>query len=183
MLGYYLSALHALGAELSISTAHADVDAAVEALAAASGDTAESRQDEPYRRALSGIYARLAATHIALTGKPAPRPSPLPSERYPDPQAFRADLVALAHALSAQTPLRSGGALGRLIRAVDTFGFHLATLDMRQNSAVHERVVADLLKVAGVEADYLSLDEPARVALLRRELASPRPLASPYAIV
>ena len=181
VLGYYLSALHSLGAELSISTAHAHVDAAVEALAAASGDIAESRQDEPYRRALSGIYARLAATHQALTGKPAPRPSALTGKRYPDPQAFRADLVALAHALSAQTPLRSGGALGRLIRAVDTFGFHLATLDMRQNSAVHERIVADLLKVAGVEADYLALDEPARIALLRRELASPRPLTSPYA--
>ena len=181
VLGYYLSALHALGAELSISTEHARVDEAVEALAAASGDNAESRRDEPYRRALSGIYTRLAATHQALTGKPAPRPSPLPGDRYPDPQAFRADLVALAHALSAQIPLRSGGALGRLIRAVDTFGFHLATLDMRQNSAVHERVVADLLDVAGVETDYLSLDEPARITLLRRELASPRPLASPYA--
>ncbi|WP_375393946.1 phosphoenolpyruvate carboxylase [uncultured Sphingomonas sp.] len=181
VLEYYLTAVHALGAELSISSTLAQVDDAVEALAAASGDGAESRQDEPYRRALSGIYARLTATHAALTGKPAPRPSLLPGERYPDPQAFRADLVALAHALSAQIPLRSGGALGRLIRAVDTFGFHLATLDMRQNSAVHERVVADLFKVAGVEAEYLTLDEAARVQLLRRELASPLPLASPYA--
>ena len=52
---------------------------------------------------------------------------------------------------------------------------------MRQNSAVHERVVGELLKVAGVEQDYASLDEDARVALLRRELASPRPLTSRYA--
>ena len=77
--------------------------------------------------------------------------------------------------------LATGGALGRLIRAVETFGFHLATLDLRQNSDVHARVVADLLKVAGVEADYLQLDEAARVALLRRELASERLLASPFA--
>ncbi|RYY42563.1 MAG: phosphoenolpyruvate carboxylase, partial [Sphingomonadales bacterium] len=77
--------------------------------------------------------------------------------------------------------LATGGALGRLIRAVETFGFHLATLDMRQNSAVHERVAAELLKVGGACDDYLALDEEARVALLRSELGSPRPLTSPYA--
>ena len=187
VLGHYLDAVHALGAELSISSAQAPVDAAVLALAERSGDTAPSRQDEPYRRALSGIHARLAATHLALTGKPAPRPGTLRGEAYPDPQSFRADLVAVARGLAgggkegAARALASGGALGRLIRGVDLFGFHLATLDLRQNSAVHERVVADLLCAAGVEADYAALDEQARVALLRRELASPRPLTSPYA--
>ena len=183
VLGHYLDGIHALGAELSISTEHARVDDALVALAEASGDTAASRADEPYRRALSGIYARLAATHLTLTGKPAPRPGALLGEAYADPRAFRADLVAIARALQSDGngPLASGGALGRLIRAVETFGFHLATLDLRQNSAVHERVVAELLKVAGVEADYLALDEDARVALLRRELANARPLTSRYA--
>ena len=65
VLGFYLDQLHALGAELSISANHATVDEAVLALAEKSGDTAESRTDEPYRRAISGIYARLAATHFA----------------------------------------------------------------------------------------------------------------------
>ena len=184
VIGHYLDAVHALGAELSISTEQADVDAGVVALAEASGDAAASRADEPYRRALFGIYARLAATHLALTGKAAPRPGPVRGEAYPDPAAFRADLVTLAHGLAGPdetAPLASGGALGRLIRAVETFGFHLATLDLRQNSAVHERVVAELLAVAGVEADYTALDEDARVALLARELASPRPLVSPFA--
>ena len=68
VLGHYLDQLHALGAELSISSDHADVDADVIALAEASGDTAPSRADEPYRRALSGIYARVAATHVRITG-------------------------------------------------------------------------------------------------------------------
>jgi phosphoenolpyruvate carboxylase len=187
VLSHYLDAVNAIGAELSISRDHATIADAVTALAEVSGDTAPSREDEPYRRALSGIYARLAATHQALIGKPAPRPHPLPGEPYADPAAFRRDLVAIAHALArddsaaAGSPLASEGALGRLIRAVETFGFHLATLDMRQNSAVHERVVAELLKAAGVEGDYAALDEEARVALLRRELASPRPLTSPYA--
>ncbi|QNQ08950.1 phosphoenolpyruvate carboxylase [Sphingomonas alpina] len=183
VLGHYLEAVNALGAELSISTDIADTDAEVRRLADASGDSAQSRADEPYRRALSGIYARLTATHQALTGKPAPRPSPLKGEAYPDPKAFRADLVAIAHGLAADGggALSSGGALGRLIRAVETFGFHLATLDLRQNSAVHERVVAELLKVAGVEADYLALDEAARVSLLRAELSNARPLTSSFA--
>ncbi len=58
---------------------------------------------------------------------------------------------------------------------MESCGFHLATLDLRQNSDVHARVVADLLKVAGVEADYEALDEAARVELLRGELGEPTP--------
>ena len=188
VIGHYLDAVHALGAELSIASGQAPVDPAVQALAERSGDDAPSRRDEPYRRALSGIHARLAATHLALTGRSAPRPGRLSGEPYPDAHGFRADLVAIARALAAggagpggRGALAGSGALGRLIRAVDLFGFHLATLDLRQNSAVHERVVAELLRVAGVEADYLALDEPARGALLRRELAGPRLLASPFA--
>lgn len=183
VLNHYLDAVHALGAELSISVHHADVDPAIIALAEDSGDTAASRSDEPYRRALSGIYARLAATYRDLTGKPAPRPGALTGNPYADPAEFRVDLSTVAHGLAAHggDALASSGALARLIRSVDVFGFHLATLDMRQNSAVHERVIAELLQVAGVEADYASLDEDARIALLRRELASPRPLTSRYA--
>ena len=83
----------------------------------------------------------------------------------------------LAHPLGDD----GGGALDRLVRAVETFGFHLAALDLRQNADVHERVVAELLEVAGVEADYAALDEAERVALLRRELGGVRLLTSPFA--
>jgi phosphoenolpyruvate carboxylase len=98
---------------------------------------------------------------------------------YSSPDSFRRDLIAIASALASEGKgaLASGGALGRLIRAVETFGFHLATLDLRQNSDVHERVVAELLGQAGVEAAYLDLGEDARVALLTRELAHNRPLS------
>ncbi|WBH17668.1 phosphoenolpyruvate carboxylase [Sphingomonas radiodurans] len=178
VLGFYLDQLHALGAELSISMNHAPVDAAVLALAEASGDDAETRSDEPYRRALSGIYGRTAATYEALTGTRAPRPG-RPAEAYASPDELRADLVTIARPL-ARGLLASGGAFGRLIRAVEVFGFHLATLDLRQNSAVHERVVAELLKTAGVCDDYASLDEAARVDLLTRELATARPLTSRF---
>ena len=179
-LHFYLDGLHELGAQLSISSELTSVPAAVRDLAEASGDEAPSRRDEPYRRAITGIYARLAATYAHLVGHPPPRPSRLHGAPYARAADLRADLAALADGLEREGDglLARGGRLARLIRAVDLFGFHLATLDMRQNSAVHERVVAELLKVAGVEPDYLALDEDARVVLLRKELASNRPLAA-----
>ncbi len=182
-LDNYLDQLHALGAELSISTELATATDEVGTLAQASGDDNPARRDEPYRRAITGIYARLAATYEHLTGHAPARRATVSRERYKGPEELRSDLVALAHALGQGGAglLGTGGALGRLIRAVESCGFHLATLDLRQNSDVHARVVADLLKVASVVPDYLELDEEARVTLLRRELASERLLASPFA--
>ncbi|MET0271332.1 MAG: phosphoenolpyruvate carboxylase, partial [Sphingomonas sp.] len=183
LLGHYLDLLHALGAELSISTELAEVTPEVEALAEKSHDQSAARRDEPYRRAIAGIYARLAATYRDITGRAPPRPGTLDAEPYDGPAALRADLIEIGHAVKkgGGGALANGGAVGRLIRAVDTFGFHLATLDLRQNADVHERVVAELLRVAGVAADYAALDEDARVALLRAELAAGRLLWIPYA--
>ena len=183
VLRHYLDLLHALGAELSISTTLAPATPEVEALAEAGHDASPARSDEPYRRAMTGIYSRLAATYQTIVRRGPPRAPAGAAEAYATPRELRADLRTIAKALAAGGggALASGGALGRLIRAVETFGFHLATLDLRQNADVHERVVSELLAVAGVEADYLSLEEEARVALLRAELATPRPLASAYA--
>jgi phosphoenolpyruvate carboxylase len=138
-LRFYLDELHELGAQLSISSELAAVPAAVRDLAAASGDESASRIDEPYRRAISGIYARLAATYEHLMGRPPPRPSSLKGVPYPNADDLRADLATLGRGLAMEGGgvLSSGGGLARLIRAVELFGFHLATLDMRQNSAIH----------------------------------------------
>jgi phosphoenolpyruvate carboxylase len=176
-IGDYLEQLHQLGAELSLSSELTPISPALDALAASAGDRGSTRTDEPFRRAISGIYARLAATYEALFGEEPPRPAAVPGEAYVAPEALLADLNILVEALAPE----GDGQLERLIRAVETFGFHLATLDLRQNSDVHERVVAELLATARVEADYGALSEPGRVAILRRELASPRPLASPFA--
>ncbi len=183
ILARYLEDLHALGAELSISTELATTTLEVASLADASGDVNAARRDEPYRRAITGIYARVAATYTQITGHTPPRSASVVGEPYESAEQLRHDLVEIAHALSkgGSGLLSTGGALGRLIRAVETFGFHLATLDLRQNADVHQRVVAELLRVAGAESDYAQLDEAARVELLRRELACERPLASPYA--
>jgi len=178
VLAHYLDEVHALGAELTISATIDPEPPSVTALADRSGDLGPARADEAYRRALSGIYGRLAATYRALTGEEEPRPAVVAGEPYAGPGEFRAELAIIAEGLSE---IGEGGPLARLIRAVDTFGFHLATLDLRQNADVHERVVAELLKVAGVAEDYRRLAEPERVALLRAELAGGRPLSVPYA--
>jgi phosphoenolpyruvate carboxylase len=182
VLDSYLEQLHALGGELSLSTELATTTASVTQLAEHGGDTNPSRADEPYRRAVIGMYGRLAATYERLVGHAPARRAASPGKPYAMAEEFRADLVEIAHSLreGGAGLLSTGGALGRLIRAVETFGFHLATLDLRQNSDVHARVVAELLEVAGVASDYAQLDEAARVALLRRELASERLLATPY---
>lgn len=179
----YLDQLHQLGADLSISSELASVTPELAALADASGDAGKARQDEPYRRAIAGVYARLAATFADVTGRQPPRRARFEGQAYESAEAFRRDLDVIQAALSADGDggLGRGGAIGRLIRSVEVCGFHLATLDLRQNADVHERVVAELLKSAGVEANYLTLDEDARTALLRRELAGKRLLSFPDA--
>jgi phosphoenolpyruvate carboxylase len=183
LLTAYLQQLHALGKELSVSTDLAQASGQVLALAQASADDYPGRADEPYRRALMGIHARLAATYQVITGQAPPRAAHAVAPPYALPQELRADLVSLARSLAEHGGelLSSGGALGRLIRQVEACGFHLATVDLRQNSDVHARVVAELLRVAGVEADYAALTEEQRVTLLRRELSGVRPLLSPFA--
>ena len=87
--------------------------------------------------------------------------------------------VVTSNVNGVRAATRNGG-LAQLREAVRSFGFHFAIMDLRQNSAVHERVVAELLREAAVAADYKSLPEAERIALLVRELESPRLLRSPY---
>jgi len=181
-VGHYLHELNALGAELSISTDLAEVSPQLTALADASGDAAASRADEPYRRALTGVYARTAATFAALTGTAPPIPGMVAGTAYARPEDLRADLAVVADSLTAHGGAAMRGTrLDALCRAVDTFGFHLATLDLRQNADVHARVVTELLRTAGVCDDYAALDEDARVELLGAELSHNRLLFSPFA--
>jgi phosphoenolpyruvate carboxylase len=182
IVGHYLAEIHGLGAELALSTEHVRVTPALADLAERSGDNSPQRRDEPYRRALSGVYARLAAAAPALTGAPPARSSAIAGAPYVSAEALKVDLEIIQGSLVAHHgEAFRGGRLAELIRAVGCFGFHLATVDLRQNSDVHERVVADLLRAAGACGDYLALNEAARVRLLEGELATLRPLASPLA--
>ncbi|WP_288023239.1 phosphoenolpyruvate carboxylase, partial [Thauera sp.] len=180
-LGYYLTELHTLGSQLSLGLGLVSASDALLALAERSPDHSPHRSDEPYRRAITGIYARLAATYQALLGHAPARPAVAAAEPYAGADALAEDLDTLHHSLVANgSAALARGRLRHLRRAVKVFGFHLAPLDLRQNSDVHERVVAELLEVARPGTAYSSLDEAARCALLLEELATARPLASPH---
>ncbi len=176
-LRHYLTEVHYLGGELSMSARLVRVSPEMQALAERSPDASEHRQDEPYRRALTGIYARLAATLKQLTGGDAARHAVAPQNPYAQAEEFLADLRVIESSLRAH-----GGAgmvaerLHPLVRAVEVFGFHLATVDLRQSSDQHERVVAELLATARIEADYAALDEARRRDLLLSLLCDARPL-------
>jgi len=175
-LRHYLREVHKLGAELSMSGRLVGITPAMQALADASPDQNPHRADEPYRRALTGVYARLAATLHALTGEEALRHAVAPSEPYPNAEAFLADLHTVNDSLRAQhAQALADLGVKPLIRAVQVFGFHLATLDLRQSSDQHELVIGELLQHAGLE-DYAQLDEDQRQAVLMRLLQEPRPL-------
>ncbi len=181
VIDWLLEQLHALGAELSLSDEFAVVTEALTALAAAGHDANPHRSDEPYRRVLVACYARLAATRAALLGAGPVRAAPIAAPAYAAPAELAADLKVVAESLSQNRA--ADLAQGRLLdvrEAVDSFGFHLAVVDLRQNSDVHERAVAELLTSAGVVADYLGLSESRRVAVLVAELGNPRLLRSPY---
>ena len=179
---HHLTQLHYLGAELSMSALLVPVGQAMQALADRSPDRDAHREDEPYRRALTGMYARLAASLKVLTGTEAFRHAIAPQDPYPSAQALRADLLVIREALVANhAAVLVGERLDDLIRAVEVFGFHLATVDLRQSSDQHELVVTELLRVAGVHEDYATLDEAARMALLTAVLQDPRALKVPGA--
>ena len=176
-LEHYLFEVHRLGAELSMSSRLVTPTKALFDLATQSHDTSAHRQDEPYRQALIGVYARLAATMRELTGAEPIRRPDVVRDPYPTAEAFRADLDTISASLCSHAgDTLAAGRLARLRYAVDVFGFHLAAIDTRQNSDVHEVVIAELLAKAGVSADYLSLNEEKRVELLLRELDNPRAL-------
>lgn len=181
-LRHYLTEVHHLGAELSLSAILLPVTPEMQALAERSPDTNPHRADEPYRRALTGVYARLAATLRALTGGDAARHAVAPQDPYRHADELLADLRVIGESLHAQgCGALAAPRLQPLLRAVQVFGFHLATVDLRQSSDQHERAVADLLAQARLEPDYSALDEPAKQALLLRVLDDARPLHVPGA--
>jgi phosphoenolpyruvate carboxylase len=182
VLAHYLDEVHRLGAELSLSSRLVTPTADLLELAERGHDVNPHREDEPYRRAVSGVYARLAATARALGVTGVPRVPHAALEAYASPLEVERDLATIAASLATHgaaclaeqrlTPLRY---------ALRAFGFHLASLDLRQNADVHEAVVEELLTAAGVCEGYRKLDEAARVAVLARELASARLLRIPFA--
>jgi phosphoenolpyruvate carboxylase len=178
---FYLEQTHLLGGEQSSSELLVKVSDALRELAQRSPDRNPHRDDEPYRRAIAGIYARLAATARTLDHMDALRHPVADAPPYADGAEYAAELAILDSSLKSNgAALLARGRLRRLRRAVEIFGFHLAPLDLRQNSDVHLRTVHELFETARPGTDYAGRSEEGRIALLLAELATPRLLASPY---
>ena len=180
-LDFYLGEVHRLGAELSMARRLVGVSAALERLAESSPDRSEHRRDEPYRRVLIGVYSRLAATAQQLDQHVAERQPAAAARPYANCAEFIADLDIIADSLVINGGARiARGRLRHLRRAAEVFGFHLCPLDMRQHSGVHEQVIAELFARGNGSIHYAALPEAEKIELLLREIATPRPLKSPY---
>ncbi len=160
-------ALEDLRQELSVSERRCEIPAGLQAAlerdrAFDSGDPdvlAHARY-EPFRVRILQMQAKLARDP-AYTGS--------------DLLVDLLELRTFLHEIGLGGPA-DDGPMAELILRVRTFGLHMASLDIRQHSGVHERVVSEMLRLGGVHPDYASLDEAARLDVLRRELAKPRPL-------
>jgi phosphoenolpyruvate carboxylase len=172
---HYFIEITALEEELSMSARLVRISDALGALAAQCDEPA--RMDEPYRRALRVIHARLTSTAFEILDRQPEHELDLGLEPYETPAELLADLDVVDESLRTNgSSVLADDRLSRLREAVHVFGFHLSGLDMRQNSDVHEEVIAELLAWAGVHPDYRSLPEPDRVELLAAEVATRRPL-------
>ncbi|MGO9381518.1 MAG: phosphoenolpyruvate carboxylase [Mycobacterium sp.] len=174
-LEHYFAELTALEQELPMSSRLVKISDELAALAHACHEPVPL--DEPYRRALRVVRSRLTATASSILDRQPEHQLDLGLKRYHMPADLLAHLDIIDASLRANgSALIAGERLARLREAVRTFGFHLCGLDMRQNSEVHEEVVAELLACAGVHPDYASLLESERVELLAAELATRSPL-------
>ncbi|MGH2478915.1 MAG: phosphoenolpyruvate carboxylase, partial [Ktedonobacteraceae bacterium] len=128
---------------------------------------------EPYRRKLSFMWKRLGAFVPDEMGRADHYPYHRPAELLQDLELVHVSLLQDGEAGIAQSRLAT------LIRQVQVFGFHFASLDVRQHSERHTSALAELLRITGLlEDDYRDLTESARVQLLTTLLSDPRVL--PY---
>jgi phosphoenolpyruvate carboxylase len=175
-LEYYLAETELLSSRLSLTIRLVDVSAELTELAAKSPDNAVGREDEPYRKVLIGVYARLVATSERLGHHVAHlHPVSRTVKHYANVGEFIAELDIVINSLEHHhATYLARGRMADLRRAAEVFGFHLAPIDMRQHSGVHEQVVSELLANAGIK-NYSQLDEAARrSALLKALLAGNR---------
>jgi len=179
-LEHYLEELERLHDDLSLSTRQGRASDALRQSLKQDAETIElpddvlrSHRQEPYRLKLSYVEARLQTLLDRIDDTNVHR---MAGDYTADD--LLDDLDLLAESLSEHGLDEAGrhGTLHRLRTLVKTFGFHLAALDIRQHSGVHEATVAALLEAAGVEEDYAALSEDDKLDLLTAELQNPRPL-------
>lgn len=176
ILTYYDQQLSKLYRTFSLSTTIVEVGPGVAALAAQSEDNSVYREHEPYRRAFHFIQMKLANTRDFLLHDQEKSP------RYTQVGEFKADLLAIQDSLEknrARALLK--GDFTELLEAIDAFGFYLASIDMRQDSSIHEASIAELLRTARIVEDYSQLAEKDKCRILLQVLEEdPRILSATH---
>ncbi len=181
---FYFDQIEHIYRELSMSITMIKVNSELMELAETAGEVSPHRVNEPYRRALTAIKDRLLATAYNLCENKdllPPRRKKAECVPYSSVTEFTQDLNIIARSLTDNNgEFLTKGLLNNLISATKVFGFYLATIDLRQDSSIHEVCIAELLKSANILEDYLSLPEEARCDILLRELEhDPRILSDP----
>ncbi|QXE86773.1 phosphoenolpyruvate carboxylase [Geomonas nitrogeniifigens] len=179
--------LTTLGSRLSISRLllppPPELSGRLEMLAATTGalgvEALKRNPEEPWRQLVNLMKARLP---VDVTGKEETLCGDS-GARYCRSGELEEDLRLLRDTLVATGATRLALAdVVPVLRSVEVFGFHLASLDIRQNSAFHDKAVEQLMAAAGMtERGFSQWQEPERLAFLDRELASPRPFLLPDA--
>ena len=174
----YLQKLRALMSELSLDARLVPVSEQVKRLSELIGESDDHHQEEPYRRAVAGMIARLSASAAMLGHNDLARAAGRTVQPYATSDELANDLGELQRSLEANgSAILARGRLRSLRRAVGVFGFHLAGIDLRQNADVHERAVAELLARGG-SPGYAELDEHQRLERLLVALRSVAPLSA-----
>lgn len=177
IMNYYDKKIYQLYREFSLSTSIVNVSKQVREMARQSKDNSIYREKELYRRALFDIQSKIQATKTYLIEDEEV------GTRYETANDFYKDLIAIRDSLleNKGESLISGDFV-ELLQAVEIFGFYLASIDMRQDSSVHEACVAELLKSAGIHSRYSELSEEEKCDLLLKELEEdPRILSATHA--
>ena len=177
IMNYYDEKIYNLYREFSLSTSIVNVSDKVREMALKSQDNSIYREKELYRRALFDIQAKMQATKTYLIEDKDLQP------RYSTADEFYQDLLAIRDSLlENKGEYLISGEFVELMQAVEIFGFYLASIDMRQDSSVHEACVAELLASAGINDHYSDLSENEKCALLLKELEEdPRILSATHA--
>ena len=177
IMNYYDEKIYNLYREFSLSTSIVNVSDKVREMALKSQDNSIYREKELYRRALFDIQAKMQATKTYLIEDKDVHP------RYATADEFYQDLLAIRDSLlENKGEYLISGEFVELMQAVEIFGFYLASIDMRQDSSVHEACVAELLASAGINDHYSDLSEDEKCALLLKELEEdPRILSTTHA--
>ncbi|PRT70001.1 phosphoenolpyruvate carboxylase [Streptococcus anginosus] len=177
IMNYYDTKVANLYREFSLSTGIVKVSEAVQEMAYLSEDNSIYREKELYRRAFYYIQTKLKNTKTYFIDQIKIEP------HYHKIEEFKHDLLAIKQSLlENKGEAMISGEFTELLQAVEVFGFYLASIDMRQDSSVHEVCVAELLASAGIVEHYSELSEDEKCHVLLNELLyDPRILSATHA--